>query len=59
VRRIDLHIAEPVSAGFRYAEGLKMFQTRIHCIPHAADDFKAIARGGSALDAAAAAAIPR
>jgi len=44
VRRIDLHIAEPVSAGFRYAEGLKMFQTRIHCIPHAADDFKAIAR---------------
>ena len=44
VRRIDLHIAEPVTAGFRNAEGLKMFESRIHCIPQAADDFKAIAR---------------
>lgn len=44
VRRIDLHIAEPVSAGFRFSEGLKMFESRIHCIPQAADDLKAIAR---------------
>ena len=43
-RRVDLYIAEPLMAGFRYAEGLKMFQTRMRCIPHAADDFKAHAR---------------
>lgn len=43
-RRIDLYIVEPLTAGFRYAEGLKMFATRMHCIPHAADDFKAIAQ---------------
>ena len=43
-RRIDLYIVEPLTAGFRYAEGLKMFQSRMHCIPQAADDFKAIAQ---------------
>ncbi|MCC6718334.1 MAG: glutathione S-transferase [Acetobacteraceae bacterium] len=43
-RRIDLGIVEPIGHGFRYAEGLKMFQTRIHCIPQAADDFKQIAQ---------------
>lgn len=42
VRRIDLNIVEPMLAGFRYSEGLKMFQTRMHCIPHAADDLKKI-----------------
>lgn len=44
VRRIDLNIVEPAAAGFRYSVGLKMFQDRIHCIPQAADDLKAIAR---------------
>ncbi|MDE2197601.1 MAG: glutathione S-transferase family protein [Rhodospirillales bacterium] len=44
VRRIDLNIVEPLAAGFRYAEGLKLFQNRIHCIPQAADDFKQIAQ---------------
>lgn len=43
-RRIDLNIVEPAAAGFRFAEGLKMFQSRVHCIPQAADDFKAVAR---------------
>jgi glutathione S-transferase len=43
-RRIDLGIAEPLTAGFRYAEGLKMFSSRMRCIPHAADDLKAIAK---------------
>ncbi len=43
-RRIDLNIVEPAANGFRFAEGLKMFQNRIHCIPQAADDFKAVAR---------------
>jgi glutathione S-transferase len=43
-RRIDLNIVEPMAQGFRYAEGLKLFQSRIHVIPHAADDLKAIAQ---------------
>jgi glutathione S-transferase len=43
-RRIDLNIVEPVSNGFRYAEGLMLFKDRIHTIPQAADDLKAIAR---------------
>ncbi len=44
VRRIDLYICEPGANGFRFAEGLKMFQTRMHCIPQAADDLKQIAQ---------------
>lgn len=43
-RRIDLNIVEPMANGFRYAEGLMLFKDRIHCIPQAADDLKAIAR---------------
>lgn len=43
-RRIDLNILEPMTQGFRYAEGIKLFQPRIHVIPQAADDLKAIAR---------------
>ena len=43
-RRIDLNIAEPGANGFRFAEGLKMFEKRVRCIPQAADDLKATAR---------------
>ncbi len=43
-RRIDLNILEPMANGFRYGEGLKMFQDRIHCIPTASDDLKATAQ---------------
>ena len=43
-RRIDLNIVEPAANGFRFAEGLKMFQDRVRCIPQAADDLKATAR---------------
>ncbi len=43
-RRIDLNIVEPLGNGFRSAEGLKMFQSRIRVIPHAADDFKLLAQ---------------
>ena len=43
-RRIDLNIAEPMANGFRFAEGLPLFETRIHVIPAAADDFKQIAQ---------------
>ncbi len=44
VRRIDLNIVEPMTNGFRYAEGLGMFKDRVHCIPAAAADLKAIAQ---------------
>jgi glutathione S-transferase len=43
-RRIDLNILEPLANGFRFAEGLGIFKDRVHVIPHAADDLKAIAR---------------
>jgi glutathione S-transferase len=43
-RRIDLNIIEPLANGFRFSEGLKLFQSRIHCIPAAADDLKQIAQ---------------
>lgn len=44
VRRIDLNIIEPLANGFRFAEGLGLFKDRVHCIPHAAGDLKAIAQ---------------
>ncbi len=43
VRRVDLNICEPMANGFRYSQGLKMFEGRMRCIPAAADDLKAIA----------------
>jgi glutathione S-transferase len=42
-RRVDLNICEPLANGFRYAEGLKMFQNRITCVPEAAPGLKKIA----------------
>ena len=44
VRRLDLNIIEPLANGFRFAEGLKLFQNRIHVIPQAAADLKATAQ---------------
>jgi glutathione S-transferase len=44
VRRIDLNIVENMANGFRFGEGLPVFKGRLHCIPQAADDLKAIAR---------------
>ena len=43
-RRLDLNIIEPMTSGFRYSEGLKLFESRMRCIPHAADDLKLIAK---------------
>ena len=43
-RRTDLAIIEPLTNGFRFAEGLALFQNRVRCIPQAADDLKTIAR---------------
>ncbi len=44
LRRIDLNIVEPLANGFRYSEGLMLFQDRMRVIPQAADDLKALAR---------------
>ena len=43
-RRIDLGILETMTNGFRYSEGLPIFQDRLTTIPHAADDLKGIAQ---------------
>jgi glutathione S-transferase len=43
-RRIDLNIVEPAANGFRFSDGLKLFQHRIRCIPEAAEGLKAMAR---------------
>ncbi|MBN9087087.1 MAG: glutathione S-transferase [Reyranella sp.] len=43
-RRIDLNIIEPGANGFRFSEGLKLFENRVRCIPEAAEGLKATAR---------------
>jgi glutathione S-transferase len=47
-RRIDLAIVQPMTNGFRGAEGLPLFKDRVHCLPQAADELKATAREGLA-----------
>jgi len=42
-RRIDLNICEPLANGFRFSEGLKLFEKRIHCVPEASPGLKAMA----------------
>ena len=43
-RRVDLNICEPLTNGFRYAEGLPIFKDRMITIPEAADGLKSIVR---------------
>ncbi len=43
VRRIDLGYVQPMVAGFRGAEGLAMFESRMRCLPEAAPGLKACA----------------
>jgi glutathione S-transferase len=51
-RRVDLKICEPLTNGFRFAEGLPLFETRLRCLPEAAAGLKATAQDGIAwLDA--------
>ena len=40
VRRIEEQITANIYNGFRFAEGLGLFQNRMHCMPEAADSFK-------------------
>ncbi|TAJ70460.1 MAG: glutathione S-transferase family protein [Phenylobacterium sp.] len=51
-RRVDLKVCEPLANGFRFAEGLAMFEPRMLCVPEAAPGLKAMAQDGVAwLDA--------
>ena len=45
-RRVDLKVCEPMANGFRFAEGLPLFQSRMRCLPEAAPGLKAMARDG-------------
>jgi glutathione S-transferase len=45
-RRVDIMVCEPLANGFRYAEGLPLFQSRMRCLPDAAPGLKLIARDG-------------
>lgn len=47
-RRVDLKVVQPMTQGFRGAEGLELFRDRVHCLPMAADELKATAREGLA-----------
>jgi glutathione S-transferase len=45
-RRADLKVCEPMANGFRFAEGLPLFQSRLRCLPDAAPGLKEIAHDG-------------
>jgi glutathione S-transferase len=45
-RRLDIQICEPLANGFRWAEGLPLFESRIRCLPEAAAGLKAVAQDG-------------
>ena len=47
-RRVDLKVCEPMANGFRYGEGLKMFENRMRCLPEASAGLKAVAKDGEA-----------
>ena len=42
-RRVDLYIVEPMLTGFRGAEGINLFKTRMRVLPQAAADLKTLA----------------
>lgn len=48
-RRVDLNVCEPMANGFRYAEGIKLFASRMRTIPEAAAGLKAQAQDKLAL----------
>ena len=45
-RRADLKVCEPLTTGFRYAEGLRLFENRMRCLPEAAPGLKLLAQDG-------------
>ncbi len=47
-RRIEQKITENIYNGFRFSEGLQLFESRMYCIPVAADGLKVAAQEGLA-----------
>jgi len=47
-RRVEWKIVQPLADGFRFAEGLPLFKSRIRTIPEAAEGLKATAQDGLA-----------
>ncbi len=45
-RRVDLKVCEPLANGFRYGEGLPMFESRMRCLPEASPGLKLVAQDG-------------
>ena len=45
-RRVDIKVCEPMANGFRYGEGLALFQNRLRCLPEASPGLKAVAQDG-------------
>ncbi|MBE0613974.1 MAG: glutathione S-transferase family protein [Burkholderiales bacterium] len=46
LRRVEINICIPMVHAFYYKEGYDLFNTRVHCIPQAADELKVKARKG-------------
>lgn len=46
MRRADLYVCEPMANGFRFSEGLPLFEKRMLCRPEAAEGLKAMAANG-------------
>jgi glutathione S-transferase len=42
-QRVDLNICQHIANGYRFSKGLKRFESRIVCVPEAADGLKKIA----------------
>tara|TARA_Y100000588_G_C13699739_1_gene688104 strand:- start:14 stop:619 length:606 start_codon:yes stop_codon:yes gene_type:complete len=47
-RRVEQKITENIYAGFRFGEGLKLFESRMRCLPEASDGLKAAGQDGLA-----------
>lgn len=45
-RRVDLNLAEPMTAGFRYGNGREVFKSRMRCPAEAAEGMQQIAMDG-------------
>jgi len=43
-RWADLNVCEPLANGFRFSEGLPLFEARMRCLPEASDGLKACAQ---------------
>ncbi|MCY1267147.1 Glutathione S-transferase [compost metagenome] len=45
-RRVDLAVVQPMTTGFRGAEGFELFRNRVQCFPQVAGEMKQSARDG-------------